>query len=280
MSIDRKNYENIEIPMEVSGILEKAMLRKRKVNVRIFAGIAMAFAVLLVSSNMPSAYAALLEIPVIGDAVKIFHIGSGGKISDGFNLDTAVEEERLKLTFGQNTDAKEQADTAPAYTIEEFAAPNRIVITVNGIRSFDPEAFMQEAEKSSYIKTAYRELLMDDSAIRVVLELQPNTGFEVTEYREPASLELRMFVQQKKEREVWFVRSRKMQMSEELALMAELLPESKGVIAGTQDGSYIFCIGEFETEEEAVRAFKAMDETIRSEYSFFVDHCISSVRPE
>lgn len=49
-------------------------------------------------------------------------------------------------------------------------------------------------------------------------------------------------------------------MSEELALMPELLPESKGVITGTQDGHYIFCIGEFESEEEALHAFWEMDE--------------------
>ncbi|MCI8449113.1 MAG: hypothetical protein HFH30_12170 [Eubacterium sp.] len=88
------------------------------------------------------------------------------------------------------------------------------------------------------------------------------------------------FASQKKEREVWFIRSRKMEMSEELALMPELLLDSGGVIAGTQDGSYIFCIGEFETQDEAVQALEAMDESIRSEYSFWVDHCLSSERPK
>ncbi len=92
-----------------------------------------------------------------------------------------------------------------------------------------------------------------------------------------------MFSQAENEREVWFIRSRKMDMSEELALMSELLADSKGVITGTQDGRYIFCIGEFETEEEALQTMQtmqAMDENIVSEYSFSVDHCISSERPE
>ena len=35
--MNREQYENIEIPAEVSGILEKAVLRKRKANARIFA---------------------------------------------------------------------------------------------------------------------------------------------------------------------------------------------------------------------------------------------------
>ena len=280
MGMNREQYENIEIPAEVSGILEKAVLRKRKANARIFAAIAMVSAVFLTASNTPSVYAALAQIPVIGDAVRIFHIGSGGQRSDGLKADMEAEEEKLRLVFSQNPPTGGQAADAPAYHIEQFAAPERIAITVHGIRSCQPEKLIEEAEKCSYIKTAYREMLLDDSAVRIVLELQPGTGFEVTEYREPASLELRLYASPKQDREVWFIRSRKMEMSEELALMPELLAQSNGVIAGTKDGRYIFCIGEFETEEKARQAFAAMDEHAVSEYSFTVDHCKSSERPD
>lgn len=280
MGINRKNYENIEIPMELSGVLAKTVVRKRKATARKFAGIVMVFALLLVSSNTPTVYAALSEIPVIGEVVKIFHIGSGGMISDGLKMETAMEGERLKLIFNQNKESEEQVADAPAYRVEEYAAPNRVVITVNGIRSYDSDTFIQEAEKSPYVKAAYREILLDDSAVRVVVELQRDTGFEVTEYKEPASLELRLFPRPEDEREIWFIRSRKMEMSEELALMSELLADSEGVIAGTQDGSYIFCIGEFETEEKALQALRAIDDNLISKYSLSVDHCISSERPE
>ncbi len=294
MGMNREQYGNIEIPAEVSGILEKAVLRKRKANARIFAAIAMVSAVFLTASNTPSVYAALAQIPVIGDAVRIFHIGSGGQRSDGLKADMEAEEEKLRLVFSQNppaggqaadapagdTGAGEQAADAPAYHIEQFAAPERIAITVHGIRSCQPEKLIEEAEKCSYIKTAYREMLLDDSAVRIVLELQPGTGFEVTEYREPASLELRLYASPKQDREVWFIRSRKMEMSEELALMPELLAQSNGVIAGTKDGRYIFCIGEFESEEQARQALAAMDEHAVSEYSFTADHCKSSERPD
>lgn len=280
MGIDRKNYESIEIPMELSGILVNTAARKRKATAKKFAGMVTAFAVLLVLSNTPTVYAALSEIPVIGDVVKIFHIGSGGMVSDGLKIDTATEGECLRLTFNQNTESEEQAADAPAYSVEEYAAPNRVSITVNGIRSYDPDAFIQEAEKNPYVKAAYREILLDDSAVRIVVELQKNTGFEVTEYKEPASLELRLFPRSEDEREIWFIRSRKMEMSEELALMSELLADSRGVIAGTQDGRYIFCIGEFETEDKALQALQSIDENLISEYSFSIDHCISSERPE
>ncbi len=280
MGMNREQYENIEIPAEVSGILEKAVLRKRKANARIFAAIAMVSAVLLTASNTPSVYAALAEIPVIGDAVRIFHIGSGGRRSDGLKADMEAEEEKLRLVFSQNPPAGGQAADVPAYHIEQFAAPERIAITVHGIRGCQPEKLIEEAEKCSYIKTAYREMLLDDSAVRIVLELQPGTGFEVTEYREPASLELRLYASPKQDREVWFIRSRKMEMSEELALMPELFAQGNGVIAGTKDGRYIFCIGEFESEEQARQALAAMDEHAVSEYSFTADHCKSSERPD
>ena len=58
MGIDRKNYESIQIPMELSGVLVKTVERKRKATARKFAGIVMAFAVLLVSANIPTVYAA------------------------------------------------------------------------------------------------------------------------------------------------------------------------------------------------------------------------------
>ncbi len=151
----------------------------------------MVSAVFLTASNTPSVYAALAQIPVIGDAVRIFHIGSGGQRSDGLKADMEAEEEKLRLVFSQNpptggqaadvpagdTGAGEQAADAPAYHIEQFAAPERIAITVHGIRSCQPEKLIEEAEKCSYIKTAYREMLLDDSAVRIVLELQPGTGF-------------------------------------------------------------------------------------------------------
>lgn len=152
MSMERKDYENIQIPTEVSGIMQKVRLRKRKVNTRIFTEIAIVFAVFMVSSNTPIVYAAILDIPVIGDVVKIFHIGSGGGISDALKINMAADEEHLTLTFSRNTDANEPVSAVPAYHIEEFAAPDRIVITVNGIRSYDYEAFMQEAKKCSYYK--------------------------------------------------------------------------------------------------------------------------------
>ena len=139
MGMNREQYENIEIPAEVSGILEKAVLRKRKANARIFAAIAMVSAVLLTASNTPSVYAALAEIPVIGDAVRIFHIGSGGRRSDGLKADMEAEEEKLRLVFSQNPPAGGQAADVPAYHIEQFAAPERIAITVHGIRGCQPE---------------------------------------------------------------------------------------------------------------------------------------------
>lgn len=280
MGIDRKNYENIEIPEELHSVLEKAVLRKRKAAVKRLAGITMAFALLLVSSNVPAAYAAFSEIPVIGEIVKVFHIGSGGVISDGLKMDASADGERVKLVFSRNAGANEEAASAPSYSVQEYAAPHRIVITVNGVRGFDPEAFIQEAEECSYVKTAYREILLDDSAVRIVLELQKDTGFGVTEYKEPASLELHLFPQPQEEREIWFVCSREMEMSEEPALLAEMLGGSGAVIVGTRDGFYVVRIGEFDTEEMAKQALLEMDENIRSEYSFSVGRCAASERPD
>lgn len=280
MGTDKQKYNSIHIPQELPGVLEQAAARKKRRDTgrRAAAGV-MALVLILAVSNTPAVYAALSETPVIGTVVKVFHLGRGGARLDGMKMDGQADGDRLSLVFGR-CDSGEQAGETPAYTVEKMAAPDRLSVTVNGIRRFDPETFIQEAGQSAFIRRAYREIMMDDSAVRVVLELEPDTGYEVTEYKNPGSLELHLFFQEQEEREVWFVRSEKMDMSEQLALLAEQLSDKKGTIAGTGDGRYIITVGEFYTKEEADMALEELKKMEKLGSGFETDHCMSSERPD
>lgn len=276
MGIGKQEYDEIQIPEELSGILEKAENRRNryKVRFRLAAGVA-ACAVLLVTANTPSAYAALSEIPVVGTVVKVFHIGTGGQRADGLGLKAEGEETVLKFSVTRSGE-NEQASSMPSYEIERRLAPERLVITVNGIRDFDPQRFTEEAEQSPYVKRAYREIYLDDSAVRVVLELEKDTGYEAVEYKEPGLLEIRLFQEKQEEREVWFVHSEKMEMSEELALLSEQLSEWKPSIAGTSDGYYVVSVGEFAAREEAEQLKEELEQLEGLDIGFSVGHCLSS----
>lgn len=277
----KKGYDEIEIPDELSGMMDQVRKRAGKRNAarRKMAGTAMVFAAVLLTSNIPSVYGALLEVPVLGSVVQVFHVGTGGTATDGTELKAMGNEESLNLYF-QKRDSADQTEKTPAYKVERLEAPDRLVITVYGVRKFDPETWIREAEASSYVKTAYREMILDDSAVRLVLELQPDTGFEVTEYEEPGGLQIRMFYNENQEREVWFLRSEKMDMTEGLALLAERLSHVNGTIAETRDDKYIVSIGAFESREEAEKRLSDLTEQGILDGSFTVDYCLSSERPE
>lgn len=277
----KKGYDEIEIPDELSGMMDQVRKRAGKRNAarRKMAGTAMVFAAVLLTSNIPSVYGALLEVPVLGSVVQVFHVGTGGTATDGTELKAMGNEESLNLYF-QKRDSADQTEKTPAYKVERLEAPDRLVITVYGVRKFDPETWIREAESSSYVKTAYREMILDDSAVRLVLELQPDTGFEVTEYEEPGGLQIRMFYNENQEREVWFLRSEKMDMTEGLALLAEQLSHVNGTIVETRDDKYIVSIGAFESREEAEKRLSDLTEQGILDGSFTVDRCLSSERPE
>ncbi len=280
MEVNKKGYDEIEIPEEVSQIMGrvKARYRKRAAVRRKVTGAVMALAVMFASSNTPPVYAALSQVPVLGTVVKIFHVGSGGTVTDGIRLNAVSDEDCIRISFARGTEGA--AQSAPAYKVERFGAPDRLVLTVYGVRNFDPQKTAEQAEASSYVRSAYREILLDDSAVRIVMELEPDTGFETAEYREPGGLEIRLFPEEQESRKIWFVRSEKMEMSEGLALLAEQLSPWGGVIAGTADGQYVVSVGEFETEEEAGKMMEILKEQGAVPEGFSVDSCMSGEKPD
>ncbi len=281
MKADKQKYNDIQIPQGLSFVLEQAEIRKKRRDTgRLAAGSVLALALILASSNTPAVYASLSEVPVIGTVARVFHLGGGGVRSDGIKMGAETDGERLRLVFGKMDAGNSQASEAPTYTVEKLPAPDRLSVTINGIREFDPETFIQKADQSAFIRRAYREIVMDDSSVRMILELEPDTGYEVTEYQNPASLELHLFFQKQEEREIWFVRSEKMDMSEQLALLAEQLSDKKGVAAGTKDGRYIISVGKFRTEAEADRALQEIRKIKNLGSEFETDHCMSSERPD
>lgn len=281
MEIDKKGYEEIEIPQELSEMMAQVRSRERLRHARRkkVTGAVLAAAVLVLAGNTPPVYAALSEVPVLGNLVQIFHIGTGGTVTDGMNMTAAAEEDVIKINFALgSSEETEQAVHAPAYQAEKRTAPDRLVLTVHGVRGFDLEELLLEAADSPYIRDAYREIILDDSAVRVVLELEPDTDFEILEYEQPASLEIHLFSEEQESRDVWFIRSQAMEMTEELALTVEQLSMYEGAAAQTEDGKFVVQVGEFETQEEAEQRLEELKNQGVLDDTYLVDHCLSTER--
>ena len=101
----KEKYNSISIPGELSNILEKTYVRHNKQNktlkLKYSAAVAAACFMLFIASNVQMTYAALSEIPLVGELVRVLHIGKGGAVTDGAIVNNQAEEDVLKLRFDQ-----------------------------------------------------------------------------------------------------------------------------------------------------------------------------------
>ena len=82
------SYDAIPVPAELDAVIDGAVRRySREKGGRSFrkwaATAAAVLAVLFGCANIAPIYAAAENIPVIGTVVKVFHIGTGGEVTDG-----------------------------------------------------------------------------------------------------------------------------------------------------------------------------------------------------
>ena len=171
----KEKYDEIVIPSNLSEVIQDARKRahKQKRNKRVWRGssLAAACAAVVIAVNVPTVAMALSDVPIIGSVVKIFQIGSGGQSTDGAVATTKQESDSLNIQF--KVDGNQLA-SAPAYTVERLEGPDRLVFTFNGVRELDVAKMEKDIWALHYVKDVYRNMILDDSAVRFVIELQDN----------------------------------------------------------------------------------------------------------
>lgn len=276
----QEDYENIPIPNDLTKLRSDAKKRaeKHKKNILYLKCISTAavFALVFLLCNVQTTYAALVKVPVLGRLVQVLNIGSGGTITDGVTVYTEADNEILTLQF---TKYQETTSSAPAYEIKYYQAPDRIVVTLNGVREFDREEFQQRIKKIKSIRYAYAEIVLDDSMIRLVLELEDGMDYMAEEFTDPGTLNITFTQAEEKEEDIYYVRTSSMKMGEPLALLAEDYPSFETTIVRTKQDLYCLVLGYRKTKEEAEELLRTIQDKQITGTEIFVEQGKTNQNP-
>jgi len=281
----KEKYDEIVIPSNLSEVIQDARKRahKQKRNKRVWRGssLAAACAAVVIAVNVPTVAMALSDVPIIGSVVKIFQIGSGGQSTDGAVATTKQESDSLNIQF--KVDGNQLA-SAPAYTVERLEGPDRLVFTFNGVRELDVAKMEKDIRALHYVKDVYRNMILDDSAVRFVIELQDNVDYSVSEYKDPGYIQLKLFsaADRSQPRELFFVRSQDMEEGEALAMLAEQFHDEGSSMVKTRTGKFAVVMGGFDNEAQAKTWLQQMKQQKEEEAvsQLYVDHWMSNANPQ
>jgi len=280
----KERYDNIEIPARLSEVIQQAQQRgrmeKRRRNVlRRSTLTAACAAAIMITVNVPNVAMALSDVPVIGSIVKVLQIGSGGQRTDGVSVTTTAEENTLNINFSLNG---EQTSSAPAYTVDYKAAPDRLIFSFYGVRNLDYMKLQEDIKGLSNVKDVYNNVILDDSAFRFVVELKENINYSVSEYQQPGYIQLKLFGAKKPEQahDVYYVRSQAMEQGESIAVLDEQYAGDDSSVIKTKQGKFIVAMGGFNTREEAEQHLQKL--SAREDYfePLHIDHWMSNASPE
>ncbi|ETT47402.1 MULTISPECIES: hypothetical protein [unclassified Paenibacillus] len=280
----KDRYTQIEIPAQLGDVLVEAQNKaaarsKRTVRLRWLGSAAAALIACLLVLNIPDVASALSKVPVVGSIVKVLQFGSGGERTDGAAVSTVTAEDTIRIVFNQEGNT---AASVPSYTVDQREAPNRLIFTFGGVRSFDYDALEQDMIASPLVSDVYRNIILDDSAMRFVVELKEGTRHTLTEFSNPGTLELKLTAEGKAAapKEVYYVRSEGMPQGESLAILEEVYLEDDVTFLKTASGDFAAVIGGFATREEAEQ--KLAEITARENYAgdLHVDSWMSNGHPE
>lgn len=274
MNIGKEQYDIIPIPAQLDQVIleaiHKAEQENRLIRLRRWIASAVAvFCILFLSANITPIYAYASQIPVIGSVVRVLHIGTGGERTDGAYADAQTEGETVQFHFESRS---QELDAVPVYSVTHLLAPNRIVLTLHGVRGIDYQGIRESLLATDAVQDVYRPMIGDDSMVGFVIVLNSGYTYEVTEFANPASLSLRFYAEaeEQPERTVYYLRSEAVPFGEALGLMCERFYKDGATQLQTRQGDYIITIGQYDTQEEAETALKALEEKYSGETGLYV----------
>ncbi len=271
MNIGKKKYDQIPVPDHLERVIWSAVrkqereMRVRKIR-RWALNAAAVFCMLAACAAIDPLYAYAAHIPVVGAIVRVIHAGIGGETTDGTHTSALGQEETVMFQF--ESDSKE-LDIAPSYSVTHLLAPNRMALTLQGVRSIDDEAIRQSLLATQAVQDVYRVMIGDDSTCGFVIVLNSGYTYDITEYAWPASLSVRFCrdTEYRPDQTVYYLRTREMPYGENLGLIWEKYYLDGASQLKTQNGGYIVTLGQYDTEEDAAAALK---EKYGADPDFFV----------
>ncbi|MFC9708622.1 DUF4179 domain-containing protein [Paenibacillus sp. NPDC056933] len=279
----KDRYKNIEIPAQLTDVIQhaqkKATARKSSFRIIRYTSVIAACIVFLFVVNIPSVTNAMAKIPVVGTIVQVLQFGIGGKITDGVSVNTEATENTLKIDFSRDEGAS--VTSVPSYKVEQKDAPNRLIFTLNGVRLVDFDKIEKDFLAQTLVKDVYRNIILDDSAIRFVVELKDGVEYSVTEFENPGYLEVTLTSngESVEPQKVFSLRTDAMPLGEQMGHLEEAYPEEDISYLKTANGEFIAVIGAYDTAEEAQLKLKEISERESYTGDFYVDSWMSNESP-
>jgi len=272
----KKVYKDIEVPESLSEFvnisLEKGRSRMKKEKIKNswikgFAASVAVFTIFTISINtMPTLASSLESIPGLRNLVKVLQFNkgtaTGGEITDGVDANSITlsqngNTETIVINFTNNN---EVTDTAAHYKVDYKNNPSTMTFSINGARALSAEKDFETIKKSSYVSDVYKNMILDDSAVKFTIVFNKPVKYEVKEYKNPAHIAVTLS-EDKNEitKTVYSVRTPSYEFGENLGHIEEQLFEELNVRT-LKDNNGTFCIdaGVFNTKTEAEAKLKEL----------------------
>ncbi len=274
-NLGKQFYDEIPIPAALDIVINDAITRYkrdawRKTARKFTASAVAAVLLLFTAANIPPIYAYAADLPILGTLVRVLHVGTGGEQTDGVHTAADAAGQTVSLRFEADAQA---AATAPVYTATHLNAPNRLVLTLSGVRTLDFPSIESSLRKADAVRDVYRSMIADDSSYGFVIVLKPGYDYEISELANPASLSLRFFQsEQAAQNTYYYLRTAAVPYGEELSILSETLFEDHPTQLKTADGNYIVTVGEYATEAEATAALQSIEQRLGGTSGLTVAH--------
>lgn len=283
MNVGKKKYDQIPVSDKLDQVIWDAIqrdtreTRAKRIRKWILSTAAV-FVLLFASANIMPVYAYASQIPVVGTIVRILHIGDGGNITDGAHAGVSLQGDVVDFTFESEFEA---LDAAPSYSVMHLYSPNRLVLTLRGVRSMDTEEITQSLLSTDAVWDVYRAMIGDDSMYCFVIVMNSGYTYEITEYTNPGILSVRFCADTgyQKEQRVFYLRTEEMPYGERLGLLCEKYYLDGATQLRTQSGNYIVTVGQYSTEAEAKTALAELEERYGSVSELFVSSGLADEIP-
>lgn len=286
---DLKNdYDNIEIPNELDDFIKKGVMKgreemkKNNSKNKWFKGVASTAAVFVaftLSVNTIPAFAnSIINIPVIGDLVKIVQIDkesvTGGKITDGTDVDSIEIKENAEgesIVIGISKD-NVIADIAPHFDVEYNESPYTLTFTISGARGLSAEKYFDSLKENKFVSDVYKIITMDDSMVRFNAVLNGPVKVEVQEYKDPAQIIVNLTKDEETNvKTIYSVRSASYPNGETIGIMEEMFGFETSRIIKDEDGTFLVEAGTFESEEAANEKIEEIKNNFGSDMKIYIE---------
>ncbi len=213
-----------------------------------------------VSINLFPTFAdALVDIPLLGDLVKVLRFtegrASGGDITDGANVKEMIGRETDQ---GQEIiihfDGDSQATFPGYYDIRYSDNPSTLSFTISGVRMLSAQKDYEAMKQLSLVKDVYTLITLDDSMVRFNIVFNEAVGYLVEERADPSALVVR--VQEdpsQKTGTIYTVRSHSYPWGESFGILEEGFWKREDYrILKDSGGAFLYEFGSFATKDQAL----------------------------